>query len=179
MDRVFTLSGFGTIVTGTLLDGSFTLGDEVACLPGGKTGRIRGLQNHNRKLQKVTPGYRTAINLNNLSTEDIIRGNVIALPGTFTPTTRVDASIRLIRDAIVEVKHNMSLKVFAGASETQARVAFGWESWRQVRKVLCTRTGDPLVAVRGDHYVCACPLPLQQLAEGSFLTRNPPADIAV
>ena len=67
VDRVFTLSGFGTVVTGTLLDGSFVLGDEVVCLPSGKTGRIRGLQNHNRKLQTVTPGYRTAINRNNLS----------------------------------------------------------------------------------------------------------------
>ena len=100
VDRVFTLAGFGTVVTGTLLDGSFTLGDEVVCLPDGKTGRIRGLQNHNHKLQKVSPGYRSAINLNNLSIEDVNRGNVIAVPSTYTPTTRVDASIRLIRNAI-------------------------------------------------------------------------------
>jgi len=175
VDRVFTLSGFGTIVTGTLLDGSFTLGDEVVCLPGGKTGRIRGLQNHNRKLQKVTPGYRTAINLNNLSTEDINRGDVIALPGSYTTTTRLDASIRLIRDASVEVKHNMSLKVFAGASETQARVRLlgveslvpGEEGFVQLE------LEDPLVVVRGDHYVLRLPSPPATIGGGVILDTQP------
>ena len=175
VDRVFTLSGFGTVVTGTLLDGSFTLGDEVVCLPGGKTGRIRGLQNHNRKLQKVTPGYRTAINLNNLSTEDINRGNVIALPGTYTPTTRLDASIRLIRDAVIEVRHNMSLKVFAGASETLARVrllgvetlAPGEEGFVQLE------LEEPLVAIRGDHYVLRLPSPAATIGGGVVLDTQP------
>ena len=175
VDRVFTLSGFGTIVTGTLLDGGFTLGDEVACLPGEKTGRIRGLQNHNRKLQKITPGYRTAINLNNLSTEDIFRGNVIALPGTYTPTTRVDASIRLIRDAIVEVKHNMTLKVFAGASETQARVRLlGVESLAPGEEgFVQLELEDPLDAVRGDHYVLRLPSPAATIGGGIILDTQP------
>ncbi len=175
VDRVFTLSGFGTVVTGTLLDGSFSLGDEVVCLPAGKTGRIRGLQNHNRKLQKVTPGYRTAINLNNLSTEDINRGDVIALPGTITPTTRLDASIRLIRDAIVEVRHNMILKVFAGASETQARLrllgvetlAPGEEGFVQLE------LEEPLVVVRGDHYVLRLPSPAATIGGGVILDTQP------
>ena len=175
VDRVFTLSGFGTIVTGTLLDGSFTLGDEVVCLPGGKTGRIRGLQNHNRKLQKVTPGYRTAINLNNLSKEDINRGDVIALPGTYTPTTRVDASIRLVHDAITDIKHNMNLKFFAGASETLARVrllgvetlAPGEDGFVQLE------LDDPLVAIRGDHYVLRLPSPAATIGGGVILDTQP------
>ena len=175
VDRVFTLSGFGTVVTGTLLDGSFVLGDEVVCLPSGKTGRIRGLQNHNRKLQKVTPGYRTAINLNNLSKEDIQRGDVIALPGTYIPTTRLDASIRLLRDASTEVKHNMSLKVYAGASETLARVrllgvealAPGEEGFVQLEPE------QPLVAVRGDHYVLRLPSPAATIGGGVILDTQP------
>lgn len=175
VDRVFTLAGFGTVVTGTLLDGSFTLGDEVVCLPGCKTGRIRGLQNHNHKLQKVAPGYRSAINLNNLSIEDVNRGNVIALPSTYTPTTRVDASIRLIRNAIVEVRHNMSLKVFAGASETLARVrllgvetlAPGEEGFVQLE------LDEPLVAVRGDHYVLRLPSPAATIGGGVILDTQP------
>lgn len=175
VDRVFTLSGFGTVVTGTLLDGSFALGDEVVCLPGGKTGRIRGLQNHNKKLQKVTPGYRTAINLNNLSTDDIKRGDVIALPGTYSPTKRLDASIRLIDDAIVEVKHNMTLKVFAGASETLARVrllgvetlAPGDEGFVQLE------LENPLVAIRGDHYVARLPSPAATIGGGVILDTQP------
>ena len=175
VDRVFTLSGFGTVVTGTLLDGNFTLGDEVICLPGGKTGRIRGLQNHNRKLQKVTPGYRTAVNLNNLSIEDINRGDVIALPGSYSPTTRLDASIRLICDAIVEVKHNMKLKVFAGASETQARVRLlGVESLAPGEEgFVQLELEAPLVAVRGDHYVLRLPSPAATLGGGVILDTQP------
>ncbi len=175
VDRVFTLAGFGTVVTGTLLDGSFVLGDEVVCLPLGKTGRIRGLQNHNRKLQKVTPGYRTAINLNNLAKEDIKRGDVIALPGTYSPTTRVDASIRLVREAITEIKHNMSVKVFAGASETLARVRLlgvdalkpGEEGFVQLE------LDEPLVAIRGDRYVLRLPSPAATIGGGVILDTQP------
>ncbi len=175
VDRVFALSGFGTVVTGTLLDGSFALGDEVVCLPGGKTGRIRGLQNHNRKLQKVSPGYRTAINLNNLSKEDINRGDVIALPATYKPTKRVDASIRLIREATTELKHNMSLKLYAGASETLARVRLlgverlepGEEGFVQLE------LEEPLVAIRGDHYVLRLPSPAATIGGGVILDTQP------
>ncbi len=175
VDRVFTLSGFGTVVTGTLLDGSFSLGDEIVCLPAGKTGRIRGLQNHNRKLQKVTPGYRTAINLNNLAKEDINRGDVIAIPGTYKPTTRMDASIRLVQDPVTEVTHNMSLKVFIGASETLARVrllgvealAAGEEGFVQLE------LEEPLVAVRGDHYVLRLPSPAATIGGGVILDTQP------
>ena len=175
VDRVFTLSGFGTVVTGTLLDGSFSLGDEVICLPGGKTGRIRGLQNHNRKLQKVSPGYRTAINLNNLSKEDIDRGDVIALPATYKPTTRLDASIRLIRDATTELKHNMSLKVFAGASETLARVRLlGVESLAPGEEgFVQLELEEPLVAIRGDHYVLRLPSPAATIGGGVILDTQP------
>lgn len=175
VDRVFTLSGFGTVVTGTLLDGSFSLGDEVICLPGGKTGRIRGLQNHNRKLQKVSPGYRTAINLNNLSKEDINRGDVIALPATYKPTTRLDASIRLIREAITELKHNMSLKVFAGASETLARVRLlGVEALKPGEEgFVQLELEEPLVAIRGDHYVLRLPSPAATIGGGVILDTQP------
>jgi selenocysteine-specific elongation factor len=175
VDRVFTLSGFGTVVTGTLLDGSFSLGDEVACLPGGKTGRIRGLQNHNRKLQKVSPGYRTAINLNNLSKEDINRGDVIALPATYKPTTRLDASIRLFREAITELKHNMNLKVFAGASETLARVRLlGVEALKPGEEgFVQLELEEPLVAIRGDHYVLRLPSPAATIGGGVILDTQP------
>ena len=80
VDRVFTLTGFGTVVTGTLLDGTFKIGDEIICLPGGKTGRIRGLQNHHHKLQKIDPGFRAAVNIVNLNHQDIARGDVITQP---------------------------------------------------------------------------------------------------
>ena len=175
VDRVFSLSGFGTIVTGTLLDGCLSLGDEVVCLPKGKSGRIRGLQNHHHKLQKVTPGYRTAVNLNNFSKEDIQRGDVIALPGTYTPSQRVDASIRLLENAIVEVKHNMSLKLFVGASETLARVRLlGIDTLMPHDEgFVQLELEDPIVANRGDRYVLRLPSPAATIGGGIILDTQP------
>ena len=122
VDRVFTLTGFGTVVTGTLLDGSLKIGDEVVCLPRGKTGRIRGLQNHHHKLQKIDPGFRAAVNIVNLSLQDIERGDVIAHPGDYKPTNLLDAHFRLLKDSPFHLKHNLEVKLFLGSSETTARI---------------------------------------------------------
>jgi selenocysteine-specific elongation factor len=81
VDRVFSMSGFGTVVTGTLSDGRFSLGDEVEVLPSGTRGRIRGLQTHKRKEESAVPGSRTAVNISGLEAESIRRGDVIAHPG--------------------------------------------------------------------------------------------------
>ena len=82
IDRVFSIAGFGTVVTGTLMDGSFAIGQEVEIVPSGKRGRIRGLQSHKEKLERATPGNRVAINLSGLSVDELLRGEVVALPGT-------------------------------------------------------------------------------------------------
>ena len=66
VDRIFLMSGFGSIVTGTLLDGTFKVGDEISLLPSTKSGRIRGLQTHNQDVDEVGPGYRTAINISGI-----------------------------------------------------------------------------------------------------------------
>ncbi len=80
VDRAFTIQGFGTVVTGTLIDGSFTVGDEVVVWPEGVPARIRGLQTHQQKLVTATPGSRVAINLSGVTVEQVARGSVIAPP---------------------------------------------------------------------------------------------------
>ena len=86
IDRVFTMTGFGTVVTGTLLDGELEVGQEVVILPGGETGRIRGLQSYKTKHSRIGPGNRVAVNLSGINVDQIKRGEVLALPGKYSPT---------------------------------------------------------------------------------------------
>ncbi|HBO34386.1 MAG TPA: selenocysteine-specific translation elongation factor [Anaerolineaceae bacterium] len=175
VDRVFTLTGFGTVVTGTLLDGSFKIGDEVVCLPGGKTGRIRGLQNHHHKLQKIEPGFRAAVNIVNLNYQDIARGDVIAHPGDYKPTTLLDAHFRLLNDSPYPLKHNLEVKLFLAASETTTRVRLlgsqvlkpGEDAFVQLR------TDHPVVASKGDRFILRLPSPSETLGGGVILDPDP------
>lgn len=175
VDRVFTLTGFGTVVTGTLLDGSFKIGDEVVSLPEGKTGRIRGLQNHHHKLQKIDPGFRAAVNIINLSHQDIARGDVIAHPGDYKPTKLLDAHFRLLKDCPYPVKHNLEVKLFLGSGETTAHVRLlgsqglqpGQEAFIQLR------TDHPVVASKGDCFILRLPSPSETLGGGVILDPDP------
>src|SRR6059036_2825189 len=85
IDRVFTISGFGTVVTGTLVDGSIKVGDEMQTMPGGRLVRVRGLQRHNQKVESVGPGSRVAANLSGVDKNELTRGDVLANPGAIQP----------------------------------------------------------------------------------------------
>jgi selenocysteine-specific elongation factor len=122
VDRVFTLPGFGTVVTGTLADGSLRQGDEIEILPQRIRGRVRGLQSHKRKVDQAHPGSRTAVNISGVDVEDIRRGDVLTPPGVYTPTQRVDVHFRLLPDLGSPLKHAAEVKLFVGASEVLARV---------------------------------------------------------
>ncbi len=122
IDRVFSIKGFGTIVTGTLLDGTMKVGDRVTILPSGKTSRIRGLQTHKEKIDQAVPGSRTAINLVNIEREDIERGDVITHPGLYSPTRRIDAFIKVLRNTADAVKHDDEVKIFHGTNQQLARI---------------------------------------------------------
>lgn len=171
IDRVFTLAGFGTVVTGTLLDGSFAVGDEVISLPGMKRGRIRGLQNHKHKLQKIQPGYRAAININGVEKDELDRGDVIVLPGTYTPTSWLDAHFRYLPNASAELRSNTEVKVFVGSAEVTARLRLlGKDSLLPGQHALVQlHLAAPVVAMRGDHYVLRRPSPAETLGGGIIL----------
>lgn len=175
VDRVFTLTGFGTVVTGTLLDGSLKIGDEVVCLPRGKTGRIRGLQNHHHKLQKIDPGFRAAVNIVNLSLQDIERGDVIAHPGDYKPTNLLDAHFRLLKDSPFHLKHNLEVKLFLGSSETTARIRLlGSQGLKPGESAFIQlRTNHPVVASKGDRFILRLPSPSETLGGGMVLDPEP------
>ena len=175
IDRVFTMSGFGTVVTGTLIDGHLSIGDEIQILPSGLTGRIRGLQTHKKKEEQANPGSRTAVNISGISTEQIQRGEVLVHPNQYLPTRRVDARFRLLKDIASPLKHSSEVKMFIGASETigtlrlldAEELAPGNEGWIQLE------LRDPIVAVRGDKYILRRPSPSETLGGGVIVDAQP------
>ncbi len=103
IDRVFTISGFGTVVTGTLVDGPLAVGQEVEIQPGGLRSRVRGLQSHRSKVERANPGSRTAVNLSGLSVDEIQRGQVLTTAGWLKPTQLIDAQLRLVEDSPISI----------------------------------------------------------------------------
>jgi len=144
-------------------------------MPDDKPGRIRGLQNHKHKLQKIAPGHRTAININGLDKEDIKRGDVITKPGSYTPTTRLDAHFRLIQDASKALKHNTEVKVFIGSAETPAQLRLlGTEKIKQGENAFIQlKLDNPIIAARGDHYVLRLPSPAETIGGGVIIDPHP------
>ena len=175
IDRVFSMPGFGTVVTGTLNDGHLSIGDDVLILPTGAKGRVRGLQTHKKKEETAVPGSRTAVNISGIAVEDVGRGEVVTRPGQYTATRRVDAHLRMLKDASAPIRHNDEVKVFVGASETMATARVlgvetlnpGEEGWLQLE------LRDPVVAVRGDRYILRRPSPGETLGGGKIVDHQP------
>ena len=175
IDRVFTMSGFGTIVTGTLSDGHLSVGDEVEILPLGLFGRIRGLQTHKKNEDTSIPGSRTAINISGVNAEQVQRGAIVAHPKQYQSTRRLDARFRLLKDVSTPLKHGDAVKFFVGTSETIATLRIlgieeltsNTENWIQLE------LRDPIVAVRGDRYILRRPSPSETLGGGVIVDHQP------
>ena len=159
IDRVFTLSGFGTIVTGTLVDGTLQVGQEVEIQPGGLRSRIRGLQTHKHKVESASPGSRVAVNLASLATTDIKRGDVVTTPKWLVPTQRLDAYIRVLRAAPKPLQHGARVSFHTGSAETNVTVGVlgadaiepGHDGWVQIR------LEEPVATVKRDFFVIRTP----------------------
>ncbi len=175
IDRVFTMSGFGTVVTGTLSDGHLSVGDEVEILPSGLKGRIRGLQTHKKKEESALIGSRTAVNISGVDTELVQRGEVVVHPNQYQVTRRIDARFHLLKDVSASIKHGDEVKFFVGASETIATLRLlgveelkpGDEAWIQLE------LRDPVVTVRGDRYILRRPSPSETLGGGAIVDHQP------
>lgn len=122
VDRVFTASGFGTVVTGTLLSGEMQLGDEVEILTTGLCGRLRGLQVHGKKEEKATAGQRVAANIQGVEYTQMHRGDIVAPRGVFTPTRTVDVHLQLLPSAPKELRHRSSVRLHSATYEVTAQV---------------------------------------------------------
>ena len=166
VDRAFTMAGFGTVVTGTLLDGDLHVGEEVELVPGGARARIRGLQTHRRAIDVAVAGSRVAANLSGIEKDAIERGMVVSRPGTLRPTSAVALRLAVLRDAAVE--QDEELKVHVRTAEVMARVSVlekdaivgGESAWVHLR------LAEPIAAAVGDRLVVRRPSPSETLGGG-------------
>jgi selenocysteine-specific elongation factor len=167
IDRAFTMTGFGTVVTGTLLDGTLAVGDEVAAIPGSAQGRIRGLQTHRQPLEIARPGSRVAVNLTGIEKDDVARGMVLARPGSLRDTSLLTLQLAPVPGAI-PLAQDEEVKVHVGTAETMARASFlededalaSGAAWIQLR------LATPVAAAVGDRLVVRRPSPSETIGGG-------------
>ncbi|HET9659245.1 MAG TPA: selenocysteine-specific translation elongation factor [Thermomicrobiales bacterium] len=176
IDRVFSMPGFGTVVTGTLLEGAFRIGERIAIYPTGITTRIRGLQTFGASVSIAYPGSRVAVNLTGLETEELARGDVLAPLGAIEPTMRLDALVRLIDASERPLRHNDDVVVFSGSFEIPAKAALldaesidpGAEGWVQLR------LSRPAAVMARDRFILRRPSPAETIGGGVILELDPP-----
>jgi selenocysteine-specific elongation factor len=176
IDRVFTVKGFGTVVTGTLLAGRLAVDDRVEIYPKGIRAKIRGLQTHGHGVTEAVAGQRTAINLQNLERVAIDRGDVVGLAETLVPSTLVDGTLELLADAPRPLKTRDRVRFHVGTSEVMARVLLleGQQLEPGERTFARLRLEAPVVALPGDRFVIRSYSPVVTIGGGSLLDVAPP-----
>jgi len=175
IDRVFTIAGFGTVVTGTLIDGPFHVGDDVQVVPGELRARIRGLQTHKQKVEMAAPPSRVAVNLSGVTTEQLGRGDVVTSPGWLRPTPRLDARLEVLPTTGRPLRHNTVVDFFTGAAQCEARIRIldrkeiepGQAGWVQI--LLSQR----IAMLKGDRFIVRQASPSMTLGGGAIVDPHP------
>lgn len=175
IDRAFSMTGFGTVVTGTLLDGTLRAGQEVEIQPQGLHTRIRTLQTHRRQVEAARPGSRVALNLAGIARTDVKRGDVVSLPGQLQPTLLLDARVQLLPAVASVLAHNTQVDFYSGAQEVPARVRLldvesleaGQQAWAQLR------LSRSVVVARGDRFILRIPSPGMTVGGGEVVDVHP------
>jgi len=176
IDRVFTVRGFGTVVTGTLTAGTLTTDDRVEIYPKRAEAKIRGLQAHGHPVASARAGQRTAINLQGLERAAIDRGDVVGLPGTLVPSVLVDGTLELLPDAPRAVKTRTRVRFHVGTSEIMARALLLDRPELEPGETAFARfrLEAPLVARPGDRFVVRSYSPVLTIGGGTLLDVDPP-----
>ncbi|MGX6979637.1 selenocysteine-specific translation elongation factor [Vagococcus elongatus] len=173
VDRVFTVKGFGTVVTGTLMDGQLTVGDEVLVYPSGKRTKIRNIQVHEQNVSRVYPHMRTALNLANIKVGEIKRGDTLAFPDTLKKTWMLDVKVSLLENFSLELWDRVRLHL--GTREIMCRVvpigveevSAGSEAYLQLR------LEEEVVAKKGDRFILRSYSPMTTIGGGRVLDELP------
>jgi selenocysteine-specific elongation factor len=175
IDRVFTMKGFGTVVTGTLLAGTISTEQEVEILPKGTKTKVRGIQSHNQAAQRAVAGQRTAVNLQGIEKDQLSRGDTIVSTGFFTPTKTLDAKLTLLKQAPRGLKTGSRVRFYNTTQEAIGRITIlgtnqlapGEEAFVQLRME------RPMIIQHGDRYILRFYSPMETLGGGMVL--NPHA----
>jgi len=171
IDRVFTISGFGTVVTGTLWSGQMKTGDSLELMPAGKTVKIRTLQVHNEKVDTAYAGQRVAVNLQGIEVAEIKRGYLLASPGYLTTSYRIDSRLRLLSSSPRSLKNWNRVRFHLGTDEALGRVVLldrdellpGEEAYAQLVME------KPVVAAKGDRFVIRYYSPVTTIGGGTVI----------
>jgi selenocysteine-specific elongation factor len=174
IDRVFTMKGFGTVVTGTLVSGTIRKDDELEVFPIGKQVRVRGVQVHGESADKAIAGQRTALNLAGATVEDLARGMTLAPPGTFRSTSRMDVSLSLL-PSVKPLKDRARVHLHAYTSETIGEVAL--DGAKAVKPGETTyarlRLAEPALLLPGDRFIVRQFSPVVTIGGGIVLDASP------
>ncbi|MDB5085870.1 MAG: selB [Bacilli bacterium] len=175
VDRVFSVPGFGTIVTGTISHGSVQVGDALQVLPATRPVRVRTLQVHSESVTSAFAGQRAAINVTGIERTDVERGFVVASPNRYAPTELVDAKLQVLLESPRPVKNRMRIRFYTGTSETMGRMilldrlemAPGEEGFVQLE------LEAPVVCDAGDRFIIRLYSPMVTLGGGSIVDPHP------
>jgi selenocysteine-specific elongation factor len=175
VDRVFTMKGFGTVVTGTSISGKVRVGESVIIYPPSHKTKVRGLQVHSEEVEEVLPGQRTAINLQSTDRGLIQRGYVMATPGAFETSHMTDVYLELLPSAPRPLKNRAKVRFHTGTAENlatlvlldQEELAPGQKAFAQIR------SDQPIAVLRGDRYVLRSYSPVHTVGGGTVLHPAP------
>ena len=175
VDRVFSMEGFGTVITGTMIEGKLQEGAEVMLYPGEKLGKVRNIQVHSRSVDTAYAGQRVAVNFSNLKKTDIQRGDVVAPPGSMHTTMMVDVRLNMLKEADRSIKNTSRLHFYHGSREVLCKAVLleqealepGQSGYAQLRL-------EETVALKaGDHFVVRFYSPLETVGGGVVLDPSP------
>ena len=175
VDRVFTITGFGTVVTGTLITGSLKLGDVVEIQPEGVSARVRSLQVHGKKFETAEAGQRVAVNIAGIEVEQIGRGSVLAGPKSVSVSNRLDVRLSLLESAPKPVKNRARIRFYLGTRETLGRVVLLDREELKPGSIAYAQLHleEYAVAVRGDRFVIRSYSPMQTIGGGIVIDPLP------
>jgi len=174
IDRVFTLKGFGTVVTGTAISGSISVDEPVDILPSNISSKVRGLHSHGKAIKTAYAGQRVAINLTGVEKESLKRGDVVIIPTRFTSTKTIDAKVELLKDSPV-LKNKGLVHFHSGTAEVIARIIlYDRDELKPGEGCYCQlRLQYPVISMSGDRYIIRRFSPVETIGGGEILDCYP------
>ncbi len=175
VDRVFTMKGFGTVVTGTTISGSINIGDEVTVYPQQLSSKVRGIQVHNQDAESVSAGLRTAINIQGMEKAQIQRGNILAAKDTLKPTFMADVELDLLASSPRQLKNRAKARFHSGTAEIICTVVLlDRDVLKQGEKCFAQiRLDEPTTLLQGDRYIIRSYSPVRTIGGGRVINPLP------
>ena len=175
VDRVFTVKGFGTVVTGTLIEGTLKVGDAVTVYPNGATSKVRNLQVHGQDVEAAYAGQRVAVNLAAMKKDEVDRGDTLAKSGSMEQTMMLDVKLNVFSDSAREIENGSVLHLYHGTRSTLCKAILldrdvlkpGESGYAQLR------LGENIAVKSGDRYIVRFYSPIETIGGGEILESNP------